>query len=223
MKSEECSPAEERCLFRVAGKQVHIDYQGHEFSVFLSTGMGYLLELLCHPELPVSFRQMELANARPQDCYRQFENHEALLEYNLHLEDKPLPNPMADKQTLHSVKARLLCIIEELAELAEYNDYARAEDLNSEKEALVLYLREVYRPGNKIRDFEDEANLQKRRILKALRRAIADIANQEPNLASHLSASISVSEFMVYRPDCLEIGISRVPICVKPKSAYNVI
>ncbi|MDD2227851.1 MAG: hypothetical protein PHY48_00390 [Candidatus Cloacimonetes bacterium] len=222
MQSGEGIPAEDQCKFRTVGKRVQISYQGHEFSVFHSIGMGYLLELICHPELPVSFFQMETTNSRPQNCYRQFENHEALLEFGLHLQEKPLANPVADKQTLHSIKQRLLRIIAELAELEEYNDYARAEDLINEKEALMLYLKEVYRPGNKIRNFDDEANRQKSRMLKALRRAISDIAKHDSKLASYLTATISVSEFIVYRPGSLEIDVCRVQVCVKRKSAYTV-
>jgi tRNA(Ile)-lysidine synthase TilS/MesJ len=210
MKSEAGMLYQESCRFRIRNKQVLISFRGREHRVFHSVGIAYLIELVMHPGVPVSYQELETALQQPLAGYRRFEGKEALLQHGLQLQEKPLPYAMTDKQTLGSIKQRLLQIIAELAELEEYNDYSRADDLREEQEALMLYLRQVYRPGGRLRSFSDAATKLKHKILKALRRALADIAGVDVELAAYIRASLELNEYLVYRNCGLEIDVCTV-------------
>jgi len=94
--------------------------------------------------------------------------------------------------------------------MEEYNDYARAADLQDEQEGLMQYLKDVYRPCGKVRSFSDETSRQRSKVLKALRRVMADIAAVEPELASYIRECLEINEYLVFRPTGLEIEVFSV-------------
>lgn len=195
------------CRIMVKGTQVQISYLGRSHTLFNSGGMAYILDLITHAGVPVSFDMLDAAQVQPQACYRQFEHESELTEGGLRLQDKPLSYAMADRKAIYNIKRRLVQIIAELAELEEYNDYARAADLRDEQEALMQYLRDVYRPCGRVRSFPDETAKQRSKVLKALRRVMSDIAAVEPELASLIWESLEINEYLVYRPTGLEIDV----------------
>ena len=152
--------------------------------------MKYIFTLLENPELYFTYQCLELAESNSQRAYRQFETLEEVQLQHLKVQENFLPIPMADMQTIQEVKEELLSLIEELAELEENCDYARADEIRDRREKLSSYLYEVYHQDNYIRNFNDEAKKTKRRIVRAINRALEEIASVEPELATDLRKSI---------------------------------
>lgn len=208
MKSVSATNSNNACHIHVRGKQVIICFHNNEHQFKLTGGMRYLLEIISHPGLPVSASQLENICAQAPDKYRQFSNPEEIKQRDLHPVGSYQPIPMADIKTIHSIKQRLLNLIDELATLYENCDYARAEDLVEEKEALVAYLKEVYRPTGQPRSFGSPESLQHKRVAKSLHRALAEIESQNAELAHSIKSSLSLKGRFVYRPDDIEVEIS---------------
>jgi hypothetical protein len=208
MKSEQYHDDGAECMFSVSGKQVQITYCGRTHKLKLSLGMKHLLALVTHPDMPVSANQLDNLNDLRQANYKQFDSPDELKLRNLHPLGSYLPMPMADYQTIYSIKQRLRNIIEELSEMQEYCDYGRADDLITERDKLASYLREVYRPCGKQRNFPDAKGLIRKRVQKSLHRALQDIAKCEPDLASELSACLDYQGRFVFRPSYCEISVN---------------
>jgi len=107
---------------------------------------------------------------------------------------------LVDLRTIKEVKGRLNQIIAELAELEHYHDYARQDDLLQEKEELVEYLKQVYRPQGRLVRIPSESLKCERRVMKALTRALAEIHKVEPELAQLLKESLHRGSALIYQP-----------------------
>ena len=177
-------------LFRCEHNRVILSHQDREHTLFFSKGLKYIFTLLENPELYFTYQCLELAESNSQRAYRQFETLEEVQLQHLKVQENFLPIPMADMQTIQEVKEELLSLIEELAELEENCDYARADEIRDRREKLSSYLYEVYHQDNYIRNFNDEAKKTKRRIVRAINRALEEIASVEPELATDLRKSI---------------------------------
>lgn len=207
MKSEQTFNENAECIISVSGKQVQIYYCGRTHILKLSRGMKHLLSLLTHPDMPVGAAQLANLSDLPLAAYSQFNSPEELKLRNLHPVGSYLPMPMADYQTVSSIKQRLRSIIGELAELQTNCDYARADDLIGERDHLAAYLKEVYRPGGQPRNFQDANCLIRKRVLKSLQRAVQDIGRCEPDLATELHNCLDIQGRFVYHPGRREISV----------------
>ncbi len=176
--------------FRCEHNRVILSHQGREHTLFFSKGLKYIFALLENPELSFSYNSIELAGGSSQSAYNQFRTLEEVQIQQLKVQENFLSIPMTDMQTIKEVKEELLSLIEELAELEENCDYARADEIRDRKDKLSSYLYEVYHKDNHIRNFNDEAKKTKRRIVRAINRALEEIASVEPELATDLGKSI---------------------------------
>lgn len=200
MKQANVHELSEPGCFCLSGKAVSISYQGRTHKFKLSKGMRHLAALLYHCELPLKPEQLELYEHRvilDKSLRLGFEERS---EHEFSLSSDFPPYEMADRATLIAVKKRLIQLIDEIAEADSWNDYSRKDDLESEKDRLMAYLKEVYRPGGKLRYFPTERSLQRKRIRKSLSRAMDEIKAADPELAMHLDASLYLDEYFVYRP-----------------------
>ena len=119
-------------------------------------------------------------------------------EQQLKVQDGFLAVPMTDLQTIKEVKEELIQVINELAELEENCDYARADELRDIYEKLSKYLRDVYHKDCKIRHFTCEESKIKRRVVRAVNRALEEIEIIEPELAKELRKSIEFGKTICY-------------------------
>lgn len=184
--------------FQAQGTRVIITKGDCEFKVYLSRGMKYLMLLILNRDVPLRYLQLDSDNPEQLACYRQFNNESTLLESGLSVQDKPEVFRIADERTIREIKLRLLKIIDQLACAREYNDYALADELQAEQEILSQYLQEVYRPCGKLRNFPDASSKVKRRVLRAIHRALDDIRTESPALASTLEEALEMGEYLMY-------------------------
>ena len=187
--------------FQDANKKVILYYQGKEHTLYLSKGIRYLLILLRHPNQNIACEELESYQNPPQNAYSQLA---ASLKYdNQPLQiQKNFPSlPMADLQTIDEVKAELLKVIDELAELEENCDYARADAVREKYEQLCAYLEEVYDPKGRILYFLSEEKRTKKRVVRAIQRALEEIEKVEPKVAKDLRNALCLGATLCYNPD----------------------
>ncbi len=185
---------------KLKGKQVCLRYAGREHYLKLSRGLRLWAELINHPGIPISFAQLDSALWNdPQAVGNELPLAELKeLEFGVQSDFPCLE--MVDLRTVKEVKERLNEIILQLAELEHYHDYARQDDLLEEKDKLVNYLTQVYSPAGKLARFPSESRKCERRVMKALQRALRDIAEMEPSLAIELKKSLNKGSTLTYLP-----------------------
>ncbi len=185
---------------RIEGNLLILSYQNRIHKFKLSKGMRHLAALLSHREIPFQPEQLELYEHQTLLERSVKVTSEERIEHGFTLSSDFPAYELADLATVKEVKKRLIQIIAEIAEAESWNDYSRRDDLESEQEKLLAYLKEVYRPGGKPRCFPSEDKLQRKRVLKSLSRALAEIKAAEPELALHLTNSLKLADYFVYRP-----------------------
>jgi len=194
----------------LCGNRVVFRYRNREFGVKLSVGMRYIIELITHAGIPVSAVWLSSITASIAPMYIGMGTKDALVEHGLGSKDAFPVMPMTDAVCIRQVKSRLLEIVSQLAELEQNCDYARADDLRDEQEALCQYLKEVYRPDKRIRSFENEQEKQKQSVNKAIKRALQQVYEADAELGSKLSSCIKLGRILVYHPQDLDIRVCRL-------------
>lgn len=195
------------CRMQVVGKNLTLHYEGRQHCLKLTNSLKKLLALLSHPGMPITYLMLDTSPNAVEAKYRQFADHVQLEENGLHTQESFLRIPMVDLKTVKAVKQRLLQIISQQAEREENCDLAPLEDLQTEQEQLVAYLKEVYRPQGISKGFCDEGALLHKRVQKGLLRALAQIHEVEPHLARQIKASLKYHQTIVFHPQQLQIEI----------------
>ena len=207
MKSETQKHTTDRCSFRSEAKGISLVYGQRTHYFKRSTGMRYLLELLANPGLPISIEQLYQEGVQPAPAYRQFSDASLQQSQDMDVQHWFTPIPLTDLKAVTEIKAELNAIIAELAVLDENCDLARADELRTQQEGLMLYLRQVYRPTGQIRNFSDEHYRHKKSVKRALNRALEQIALVEPALAVQLKACIKLQGVLLFHPHKLDIAV----------------
>ena len=146
----------------------------------------------------IPYANLETNYSTPEKVYSQFSSPQEIRDQQLNVQNGFLSVPMTDLQTIKEVKQELINVINELAELEENCDYPRADELRDRYEKLSNYLQEVYHKDCKIRHFTSEESKIKRRVVRAINRALAEIDMLEPELAKELSKSIEFGRTICY-------------------------
>ena len=184
--------------FRCEGRKIILQHSGREHIFYFSKGLNYILTLLVYPELNIPYANLETNYPTPEKAYSQFSSLLEIHNQQLNVQNGFLSVPMTDLQTIKEVKKELINVINELAELEENCDYPRADELRDRYEKLSNYLLEVYHKDCKIRHFTSEESKIKRRVVRAINRALAEIDMLEPELAKELSKSIEFGRTICY-------------------------
>ena len=184
--------------FRCEGKKIILQHSEKKYILYYSKGLNYILTLLEYPELNIPYSNLESNLSSPEKAYSQFSSPQEICEQQLNVQDGFLAVPMTDLQTIKEVKEELIQVINELAELEENCDYARADELRDIYEKLSKYLRDVYHKDCKIRHFTCEESKIKRRVVRAVNRALEEIEIIEPELAKELRKSIEFGRTICY-------------------------
>ena len=192
----------------VRSRQVLLSVAGRTHRFRFSRGMHHLCTLLAYPGIPFRVSQLDAPQLNHPTQAGMPDTPAQLEEHGLQVQARFQPLAMADLQTIRAVKQRLQQIIAELAETEGWNDYARTDALREEQEKLTAYLCEVYRPGKGIRVFPDADRLARKRVLKAIHRAVAEIAAAEPEIALQIKAALRLEETFCYLPGALDLSLT---------------
>lgn len=176
---------------------ISFSYQKCKCYLKRSKGLDYLLQLLQHPFAAISALDLYYLNELDADSpfYQVSGNVSAISRSALFC-----PIHMTDERTLREVKSRLGSILAELGEKDAGNDISGREELLQEKEALLEYLSEVLSTANRIRTFDDDEKRVVMSVHKAIRRALAQIAEQQKYLAKDLRSDLKLWRDLIYVP-----------------------
>lgn len=108
---------------------------------------------------------------------------------------------MLDEQARRSYRDRLREIEAELAEAESANDSGRAEQLEHEKEQLLVEMRKATGLGGRSRKMGDAAERARTSVTWRIRHAIKKLEAAHPSLARHLGHSIKTGVFCSYAPE----------------------
>jgi hypothetical protein len=107
---------------------------------------------------------------------------------------------VVDMETLKGYRDRLQEIDEELEEATSFNDPARQEKLDNERQAILDQVKSAQGLGGRVRQNFD-AERSRKTVCKAISRAIEAIEKVHPELGLHLQKSINLGLEVSYSPD----------------------
>ena len=177
------------------GEYWTIVFAGRELRTRDSKGMGYLAELLAHPgrEVPV----LALAGGSSAKKASAAEAHQAGLAIG---GDGDI-GPVLDAEAKRSYRDRLSELESELEQANRFNDPERAAQLRIERDAIIDELAAATGAGGRDRRTGSAAERARLNVTRAIRTAIARIADSDEPLGEHLSTAVHTGQVCVYRPD----------------------
>jgi non-specific serine/threonine protein kinase len=108
---------------------------------------------------------------------------------------------LLDAAARAAYKRRLADLKEELEEAERFNDTGRVAKARVEIEALSTELARAAGLGGRGRRAASHAERARINVTRAIKKALAQIAAQDPALAHHLNAAIRTGRFCRYTPD----------------------
>ena len=177
------------------GEYWTVVFKDREQRVRDSKGMGFLAELLAHPEREIEV--LALAGGRSAERASQAEVADA----GLVLSSDSDGDPLLDEHARRAYRERLENLRGEIDEADAFHDPERAASARAEYAALADGLAEA--TGLRGRDrrtgtAEERARLN---VTRAIRSAIARVAEHDGALGEHLSACVHTGRVCVYRSD----------------------
>jgi hypothetical protein len=110
-------------------------------------------------------------------------------------------DPILDARARAAYRARLSELREELAEAEEFSDVGRTSALQQEIAAIEGELTAAFGLGGRSRRAGDGIERVRKAVYNRVRSAIERIAEQHPDLGSHLTHSTRTGIFCVYEPE----------------------
>jgi hypothetical protein len=159
-----------------------ISYQGRPFRLCDSKGLGYIAKLLRHPDLELHALELcgvgDPASADGGDA-----------------------GPILDDRAWAAYKSRLEHLRSELDEAKGFNDCARACELSQEIDFLAGQLAGAFGLGGRERRAASTVERARQTVSKAIKAALARIAQNDASLGHHLGTTIKTGAFCCYNRD----------------------
>ncbi len=191
---------EQLLVLTLSDRNLQLDWQGKSLCLRRSKAAIYLAELLLHPYQPVTAMALyTLVNCEPPrlSSAAQLGLDESCVGDSLHRLPRP---PLCDAETVRSIKHRLVRILAQLAEAEEWQDLARREELQQERDKLLAYLR-----TSLSRKLESELNRDldykcRDNVYQSLRQLLSRIGKSFPELGTLLSDSLQLWGRLTFVP-----------------------
>jgi pimeloyl-ACP methyl ester carboxylesterase len=177
------------------GEYWTVAFEHREMRVRDSKGMGYLAELLAHPEREIEV--LALAGDRSADRASQAEVADA----GLTLSSDSDGDPLLDEHARLAYRERLKDLREEIEEADALRDPERAASARAEYAAIANELAGATGLGGRDRRTGTAGERARLNVTRAIRSAIARVAEHDGALGEHLSTCVHTGRVCVYRPD----------------------
>ncbi|HET7689662.1 MAG TPA: AAA family ATPase [Nocardioidaceae bacterium] len=109
--------------------------------------------------------------------------------------------PVLDREARHAYERRLAELDDDIAEAEQNADLGRMSSLTGEREFLLAELAGATGLGGRDRVSGDRAERARKAVTMRISTALKAIAEAHPELARHLSRSVSTGRFCCYRPE----------------------
>lgn len=172
------------------GPVITIRYRAEVAQLPRSLGLGYLAVLISNPGKDMLAADLVALTA-------------GAARGDLRPDGAPSPraaDEVLDKAALASYRSRLAAIDAELDEARDWNDAARTDRLEEEREFLLAELSGALGLSGRQRRFADEAERARVNVTRAIRSAIRKLESQAPRLAAHLDSAVTTGARCRYDP-----------------------
>jgi tetratricopeptide (TPR) repeat protein len=185
-------------VFRREGEYWTVAYQGAVVRLKDAKGLHHLARLLADPGREFHATELEAAGdqAAPLGPRGRAEGGELAVRPDL-----GDAGELLDATAKAAYKARLEELQAELDEAADNNDLGRATKARQEMDFLVDELARAVGLGGRDRRAASHAERARLNATRAIRAAIAKLAQANPALGRHLSATIRTGRYCSYTPD----------------------
>ena len=194
-------PEAARNLFRREGEYWTISYEGAVVRLRDAKGLRHLARLLAHPGQEFHALDLEAAEGQPGQAApvrRPGRAGDGELAVRPDLGDA---GALLDATAKAAYQARLTELRAELEEAEGFNDLARATRARQEMEFLVGELARAVGLGGRDRRAASHAERARLNATRAIRAAMANLAEANPALGRHLAATIRTGRYCSYTPD----------------------
>jgi hypothetical protein len=190
-----------RNLFRREGEYWTISYEGAVVRLRDAKGLRHLARLLAHPGQEFHAVDLEAAEGQPGQAApvrRPGRAGDGELTVRPDLGDAGV---LLDATAKAAYQARLGELRAELEEAEGFNDPVRAARAREEMEFLVGELARAVGLGGRDRRAASHAERARLNATRAIRAAMANLAEANPALGRHLSSTVRTGRYCSYRPD----------------------
>jgi len=178
------SSVEPENIFRLEGEAWMLKYEGKTALALGTKGLSYIRQLLGAPHRRLHASQLHAAVAGAE-----------------HVPTLGSAGEVLDREALAEYRERLRELAEEAAEASRDDDLSRCEEIEKQRQALVLELSAATGLGGRQRKAADDVDRVRRSISTAITRDVERIGALHPALAKHLGSSIDKGEFFSYGPE----------------------
>jgi tetratricopeptide (TPR) repeat protein len=180
-------------IFRREGEYWTIVYEGDGFRLRDSKGLHYIARLLSSPGREV--HALDLIGPEAG-----FAGGPSAMEDELNI-DAGDGIPILDDDAKQAYRTRLTEIDAEIDEARSWGDAERAARAELERDAIIRQLAGAVGLGGRDRKAGSAAERARVNVTRAIRSAVARLAEQSPALGMHLDATLRTGTYCSYVPD----------------------
>jgi hypothetical protein len=199
--AEAVAPEVARYLFRREGEYWTISYEGSVVRLKDAKGLRHLARLLTHPGQEFHAVDLEAAEGQPGQAAPVGPRDRAGGDELAVRPDLGDAGALLDATAKAAYRARLGELRAEVEEAEGFNDPVRASRARQEMEFLVAELARAVGLGGRDRRAASHAERARLNASRAIRAAMANLAEANPALGRHLAATIRTGRYCSYTPD----------------------
>lgn len=181
-----------RGVFRREGEYWSISFSNGSFRLRHVKGLGYLAQLLATPDKETHVLDMVAV-----------QGGRGPVAEGLPLRGLGDAGDILDREARSSYRRRLRELQDELVEAEAWNDQQRAIQTRTEIEYLTKELSGAEGLGGRPRKAGSAVERARINVTRAIRSAIARLAQHDPKLGRHLDSTVRTGTFCSYNPDPL--------------------
>ena len=178
-------------MFRREGEYWSVGFNGEAFRLRDTKGLGYLAKLLAQPGTEMHVLDLVGIDGGSR----------ATAEDGLEVGGLGDAGEVLDPEARAAYRQRLLDLAEELERAEEWNDPERASLARQEIEFLTKELSGAEGLGGRSRRAASPAERARVNVTRAIRTAMARVAENDGNLGRHLDTTVQTGTFCAYTPD----------------------
>jgi tetratricopeptide (TPR) repeat protein len=193
-------------IFRKAGWYWGVGLGGNEVRLKDARGLGYISYLLHHPDAEFHVLDLYGGIAIPyaedkKSMHDLPRADEDLDKAGIHIAGLGDAGEMLDQQAKEAYRRRLSELHEELEDAKQLGKVERAEQVETEIDALTRELSRAVGLGGRSRRAASASERARQSITKAIKSALGRIAQSDATFGDLLSRCIKTGTFCSYRPD----------------------
>jgi hypothetical protein len=191
------------CVFRREGDFWTLIFEGQVLRLKHSNGLLFVAHLLQHPDREFHVSQLvallpSAKNHHAEGIYLSRSEKERLGMHDVAGRDA---NPLLDATAKAEYRRRIDELREAMEQAKEFNDAAKAAELENELEFLGLELSRAVGVGGRDRQHRTEDERARVNVTNSIRSLTAKVAKEHPALGRYLRLTIRTGRYCSYRPD----------------------